>query len=126
MESSLIIFLVWLALAAIGVIAKARKDARAKGNSTPQHRASTFDEITEYIQQAKRKAEQPGATKNVPEKKRFTPADEGIASTTPADNPTEGKAKKDGAANGKESKMDFDPVDMVIYSEIMKPGYEKY
>ena len=26
----------------------------------------------------------------------------------------------------KKKEMDFDPEEMVIYSEVMKPGYEKY
>lgn len=122
MERPLIIFLVWLAIAAIGVISKAVKNAREKGNGAPAHKPSTLDEILENIQQAQRKSEQSKATKaekkSAPQKKQFTPADEGTASTTPADTPPAAKEKK--------REMDFDPVDMVIYSEIMKPGYKKY
>lgn len=130
MDRSLIIFLIWLALAAIGVISKAVKNAREKGNGAPAHKTSTLDEILEHIQQAQSKAEQSKATKadwkSTPGKIQFTPADEGIASTTPQDNPSAAKAKKDASAVKKDGKMEFDPVDMIIYSEIMKPGYEKY
>ena len=130
MESSLIIFLIWLALAAIGVISKVVKNAREKGNITQAHKTSTFDEILEHIQQAQSREEHSKATKadweSTPGKIQFTPADEGIASTTPADTTPAAKPKKSNAAKDNEGKMDFDPVDMVIYSEIMQPGYEKY
>lgn len=130
MDRSLIIFLIWLALAAIGVISKAVKNAREKGNGAPAHKTSTLDEILEHIQQAQSKAEQSKATKadwkSTPGKIQFTPADEGIASTTPVDTTPAAKPKKGNAAKDNEGKMDFDPVDMVIYSEIMQPGYEKY
>lgn len=114
MDRSLIIFLIWLALAAIGVISKAVKNAREKGNGAPAHKTSTLDEILEHIQQAQSKAEQ------------FKATDEGIASTTPVDTTPAAKPKKGNAAKDNEGKMDFDPVDMVIFSEIMQPGYEKY
>ena len=101
MDRSLIIFLIWLALAAIGVISKAVKNAREKGNGARAHKTSTLDEIMEHIQQAQSKAEQSKAT------------DEGIASTTPQDNPSAAKAKKDASAVKKDGKMEFDPVDMI-------------
>ena len=130
MDRSLIIFLIWLSLAAIGVISKVVKNAREKGNSSPSPKTSSLDEILEHIQQAQRNAAQPQTAKaekkSAPEKKRFTPADEGIASTTPVDTTPTAKAKKGESTKDNEGKMDFDPVDMVIYSEIMKPGYEKY
>ncbi len=129
MDSSLIVILIWLSLAAIGVISKAVKNAREKSNSAPSPKASSLDEILEHIQQAQRKAAQPQAAKagkkSAPQK-RFTPADEGIPSTTPVDTTPAPKAKKGESTKDNEGKMDFDPVDMVIYSEIMKPGYEKY
>ena len=121
METSLVIFLIWMSIAVIGIIAKARKKARESADAAPYHRTPNLDEILEHIQQPQVKENQPKATK-----KRFTPADEGIASTTPQDNPSAAKAKKDASAVKKDGKMEFDPVDMIIYSEIMKPGYEKY
>ena len=121
----------WLAIAVLGFIIKARKKANGNAHSSHPHNATSIDEILEHIQQqAQHNSEQPKATKadvkSAPQKKRFTPADEGIASTTPADTTSEAKPKKGDAAREKDGKMDFDPVDMVIYSEIMKPGYEKY
>ena len=33
---------------------------------------------------------------------------------------------KNATAQGKDIELDFDPEKMIIYSEIIKPGYEKY
>ena len=43
-----------------------------------------------------------------------------MESTTPQ------KAKTEETPAEKGLDLDFDPVEMVIYAEIMKPGYEKY
>lgn len=127
MGKSLLIFFIWLAIAVVGVIAKSRKKGDKPLGEQPRQRHVTLEDILEKIEQKEEPvrsapAAEPAAPKAAP---KAAPApepaaepmpEEGISVTKPVASP----APEDGKA------MDFDPVDMVIYSEIMNPGYEKY
>lgn len=136
---SIIIFLIWLGVAVIGVIAKSKKKSQEQGNTPPlgqprydsrgmplsneQTRKQQLQEMWDRQRKmAKAQAEKDdNITDTPPQTPEAEPmAEEGIAATEPVQ-PT---PQPTPAPKGRE--LDFDPEEMVIYSEIMQPGYEKY
>ena len=128
METGLVIFLIWLAIAAIGVVSSIKKKTRQAEIAQQQKRPEDdierrLREIHEKLIRKEPAPEQPEAdfssegerAVNV-EPPQSPAAAAPAAESKPASKPE--PAKKDG--------MDFDAEEMVIYSEIMKPGYEKY
>ena len=124
---SLIIFLVWLAIVVLGVVVAAKKKARQQGTQGSSTGRQKWEEeierrINDFQQHLKetKPAEEPVAEE---ESLESEPAE-------PVSKPQPAAAKADPApaeaAPVKENDLDFDPVEMVIYSEVMKPGYEKY
>ena len=122
---SFIALLIWVSLAAIGVAVKVAKKNREQSQSAP-HRV-TMDEILEHLQQESgRPVEQPIVNKPKPKKTaKKAPVVEGERVTSAQPASVEEKPASDEAPS-KGVDLDFDPVKMVIYSEIMEPGYEKY
>ena len=126
---SLIIFLVWLAIVVVGVVVSAKK--KAQQQNTPSQGGTTRrqrweEEIERRIKdfQDQLKETQPAAEPvAVEDSLESEPAE-------PVSRPQPAAAKADpaptAAAPAKEKDLDFDPVEMVIYSEVMEPGYEKY
>ena len=125
---SLVIFLVWLALAAIGIIVSVKKKARqqsspSQGGTTRsqkwekdiERRIKEFQEQLGVNEPTEVPVEEPVAVEDSLESKPAEP----ISKPSPA-------AEKPAPAAANEKKLDFDPVEMVIYSEVMEPGYEKY
>ena len=137
---SIIIFLIWLALAVIGILAKAGKKSQDQGNTPPlgqprmgpngtvmtpeQAREQQLKEMWERQRKMAQKQSGEQSTETEPEPKPVVEdkplAEEGIAATEPI------KTTPQPAPAPKSREMDFDPVEMVIYSEVMEPGYEKY
>ena len=107
---SIIIFLIWFALLILGVLTKAKKKTQDQTvNTTPIEKEAADNVIT---------SEAPKA--DTPKPQAAPMAEEGIATTEPV------KTTPQPAPAPKGREMDFDPVEMVIYSEVMEPGYEKY
>lgn len=131
MTISLIIFIVWLAIAIIGVakgVSKRSKEQHGTPASAPGR--VSLEELIEKLQQGESQAHAPAASAQQPRPKakdtsgkkvREEPFKEGERSTQ---NPKNEKVAAEAKAKGPD--MDFDPVEMVVYSEIMQPGYEKY
>ena len=130
MESGLVIFLIWLAIAAIGVVASIKKKSKQAGRDLRQR---SDEDIERYLREIHEKMinkdpapEQPQTdfSREGERAVNVEPAQSPAAAATsssqakPADEPAAEPAKKSG--------LDFDPEEMVIYSEVMKPGYEKY
>lgn len=140
---SLIIFLIWLAIAVIGVIAKAVKKSQEQG-STPPGQARTGPNGT-FMTDKESRGQQ---LKQMWERQRGmnrSQSDELNTETVPGPEPRpepvieENPLAEEGIAaietsqetaspapTPKNREMDFDPVEMVVYSEVMEPGYEKY
>jgi len=140
---SLIIFLIWMGIAVIGVISKARKKSQGQGSTPPlgqprydsrgmplsqeQTRNQQLQEM--WDRQRKMAKAQAGKDSDITDAPPQSPgadqateplAEEGVAATEPA------KPAPQPAPTQKGRELDFDPEQMVIYSEIMQPGYEKY
>ena len=132
---SLVIFLIWLVLAAIGIIASVKKKARQQTASTrPQGNRQRWEEeierrIRDFQDQL---GGNPTATASmkepvaVEESLENEPAEPISRPQPAAARPETAAAPAAAAAPAKDKDMDFDPVEMVVYSEVMKPGYEKY
>ncbi|MBQ9583321.1 MAG: hypothetical protein IJR25_03230 [Bacteroidales bacterium] len=121
MESSLFIFLFWLIITVIVVIAKAARKASA--HPSPAVGKTALDDILQF-------ASEPDVAP-APEANQ-QPFAEGERATEVAEAAETAEAKEEAApaktpkAAGKDSGMEIDPVKLVVYSEIMSPGYEKY
>ena len=131
MTTSLIIFIVWLAIAIIGVangVSKRSKGQRSTPASAPGR--VSLEELIEKLQQGESQSPSPVASVQQPRPK----ANETSGKTGKAEAFKEGERstqnpkneKVAGEAKAKGPDMDFDPIEMVVYSEIMQPGYEKY
>ena len=130
---SLVIFLVWLALAAIGILVSVKKKARQQSTTShggPTRQRRWEDEIERRIREfqeqlgtngpAEAPIEEPVAVEESLESEPAEPVSKPRpAAVAPDPTPAE-------AAPAKAKELDFDPVEMVIYSEVMEPGYEKY
>ncbi|MBP5505024.1 MAG: hypothetical protein J6X89_02850 [Bacteroidales bacterium] len=133
MGESVIIFAVWLAIVVLGVVVSIKKKAKQQQNAAPGFpgKVSLDDILSKLQNEAPRTTAADEAREEVRSAAAgYTMAEEGISSTAKPEPEPEPKAKKAATTAApqpeKEQGMDFDPVDMVIYSEIMKPGYEKY
>ena len=127
---SLVIFLVWLALAAIGIIVSVKKKARQQ--SSPSQGGTTRRQKWEQDIERRIKEFQEQLGVNEPTE---VPVEEPVAvedsleskPAEPISRPSPAAAKPAPApAPANDKTLDFDPVEMVIYSEVMEPGYEKY
>ena len=130
---SLVIFLVWLALAAIGIIVSVKKKARQQ--STPSRGKATVgrkweEEIERRIRDFQEQLENKSSRSETLEEPVAVEESLECEPAEPVSRQQPSEAKADPApvatAPAKEKDLDFDPVEMVIYSEVMKPGYEKY
>lgn len=129
MESSLVIFLIWLCIAVVGVATKINKQNKERRNNpAPAPHKMTLDEIIEKLQQPAPKTAAPEVKAQKAKAKERTknniktePFKEGERSTAA---PKSEAVAAETAQKGPD--MDFDPIEMVVYSEIMQPGYEKY
>ena len=154
--AGIIFSLIWLTLFFIGIVSavkKARNKAQsAPGQQGGSKYAPTGRTITNrpwqnspasqmhrQMDEASKKLEAERRAMEARFKSTSTSANEAtykVAAEGSLENPADISAKpaqtgaKADAAAAKEPapgrKMDFDAEDMVIYSEIMKPGYEKY
>ena len=130
---SVIIFLVWLAIVVVGVVVSAKKKARQQTSSTGtqtnrrrwdeeiERRIRDFQEQLKNSSRAEDSLEEPVAVEESLENEPSEPISKPQPAAAKAD-----PAPAVAAAPAKDKEMDFDPVEMVVYSEVMKPGYEKY
>ncbi len=153
MESFGAIFtILWITLLVVGIVKSVRKSIQKQQDSnlpplgrpqspnpymTPeQMRNQQAQQRWEQMRQnqmrkaeAERKAA-PKASANAPANKKQDVARkvaaEGNIENLPHEDLAAKQAKPAESAGKEELKLDFSPEEMVIYSEIMKPGYEKY
>ncbi|MBQ5401970.1 MAG: hypothetical protein IIU16_03540 [Bacteroidales bacterium] len=123
METGLLIFLIWFMLAAIGVAASIKKRAK-KVDQALNQKAAREEEAERRIREFYENMRSDTSMEEEPE----SPAEEAQPVTPRKSEPAPAaKAAAQPAAEPvKKKEMDFDPEEMVIYSEVMKPGYEKY
>ena len=123
METGLLIFLIWFMLAAIGVAASIKKRAKTVDQALNQ-KAAREEEAERRIREFYENMRNDTSMEEEPE----SPAEEAQPATPRKSEPAPAaKAAAQPAAEPvKKKEMDFDPEEMVIYSEVMKPGYEKY
>lgn len=123
METGLLIFLIWFMLAAIGVAASIKKRAK-KVDQALNQKAAREEEAERRIREFYENMRSDSSMEEEPE----SPAEEAQPATSRKSEPAPAaKAAAQPAAEPvKKKEMDFDPEEMVIYSEVMKPGYEKY
>ena len=140
MEAGLIAVIIWTMMLVIGVAAavkKAKRKAEAQDGQPAPKQPDIWEEIQRRMQQEAQRQAPQSATKPAQNQtstagkgKKVRVAAEGSlenAYDTPATEPSRTAAPAAPAADaGKPLDLDFDPEQMVIYSEIMKPGYEKY
>lgn len=124
METGLLIFLIWFMLAAIGVAASIKKRAK-KTDQALNQKAAREEEAERRIREfyENMRSDTPSM-----EEEPVSPAEEAQPATPRKSEPAPAaKAAAQPAAEPvKKKELDFDPEEMVIYSEVMKPGYEKY
>lgn len=116
-------------LAAIGVAVSIKKRAKKTDQALNQKAAREEEaeqRIRDFYERMRREAtgqeqetleeitEEPAAEAPASTFRKYEPAPEPKPAVQPAPEPV------------KKKEMDFDAEEMVIYSEIMKPGYEKY
>ena len=107
----------------VGIAASVKK-AKRKAESQPE---PTSKPIWEEIFEQQQKQPQPKPAAKPAPKKNIRVAAEGSIENLPHED-LSAKQTKTAASTEKSDdlKLDFDPEEMVIYSEVMKPGYEKY
>lgn len=111
--------LIWVAVTIVSVIIKASKAKPAQMRTGNAARRPSIEDIMEQMQ----KSDKMAAEKKKAGGKRApatAPVVEGERTTSEVEPTTAETAATDSVD------LDFDPVKMVIYSEIMEPGYEKY
>ena len=127
---SVFIFFIWLIIAVLGIVISVKKKAaqqEAAGQKAgPKQWNEDMDrnlrEVHEQMihrQPAEEKVAEEGtleseAVKAAPKVNTHEAAVKPAPATAQAPKPAPSK------------EMDFDPEQMIVYSEIMKPGYEKY
>ncbi len=111
-------------LAAIGVAASMKKRAK-KVDQALNQKAAREEEAERRIREfyENMRSDTPSM-----EEEPVSPAEEAQPATPRKSEPAPAaKAAAQPAEEPvKKKEMDFDPEEMVIYSEVMKPGYEKY
>ena len=123
MESSLFIFLFWLIIAVIGISVKVSKNVKEQNNTGKGAQRPSLDEILEKLQQQDKAQPTPAPKKKAAAKQpKAAPVVEGERVTSAPEEANDPAVEKAKESEG----FDFDPVKMVVYSEIMAPGYEKY
>ena len=110
-------------LAAIGVAASIKKRAK-KVDQALNQKAAREEEAERRIREFYENMRSDTSMEEEPE----SPAEEAqpVTSRKSEPAPAAKAAAQPAAEPVKKKEMDFDPEEMVIYSEIMKPGYEKY
>ena len=110
-------------LAAIGVAASIKKRAK-KVDQALNQKAAREEEAERRIREFYENMRSDTSLEEEP----VSPAEEAQPVTPRKSEPAPAaKAAAQPAAEPVQKKeMDFDPEEMVIYSELMKPGYEKY
>lgn len=123
METGLIVFIFWLMIAAVGVVISIKKRTR-KVDQALNQKAAREEEAERRIREFYENMRSDTSMEEEPE----SPAEEAQPVTPRKSEPAPAaKAAAQPAAEPvKKKEMDFDPEEMVIYSEVMKPGYEKY
>ena len=127
-----IIFFIWLAVAVLGIVASIRKKARAAQGGAPASKPYiSMDDILDTLQQTGYRDHVKTERETVREDEttaKATPEPfvegERVTAAAPAEPVTDEPAPVQEAKESPE--LELDPVKMVIYSEIMEPGYEKY
>ena len=130
MGSSIIIFLIWLFFLVVGIVAKVSKRTKAGDAKPTVLQRHPLEDILEALQKSDRP--EPEETVSFAKEEPMQPEldrkpfEEGqrVTDTPPADAAVKEPEPVKPAAE--DSDTEIDPVKLVVYSEIMSPGYEKY
>ena len=125
MSSAITAIIIWTALTVLGIVTAGKKKQKLKESQVRQK----WEDILKMAEESVAPAQPMPQSEHEPIKSPEPVAAEGsleVMEEEPGQPAKPAPAIKQTGHTPAESKMDFDPEAMIVYSEIMKPGYEKY